>query len=119
MVGIRNLFAKPDPQPTAGAIIRWWEARRLHYNLITLAWAFLWVSISYFKGNHIWLATVLMGPTYLLSVLLPSNIWYTGGWIVDLVVKKVLRVSWTGFGPWAFGLGVGFSFLFILVVIFL
>jgi hypothetical protein len=119
MIGARDLFAKPDPQPTTGAIIRWWEARRLHYNVITLAWGFLWVLISYLRGNHMWLATPLAIPTYILSVQLPANIWYTGGWIADLIGKKVLHIPWRGFGPWALALGIAFSFLFILVVVFL
>ena len=95
------------------------EARRLHYNVLTLVWALLWASVSYLKGNHLWTATVLMIPTYLLAVQLPANIWYTGGWIFDLILKKVFKLRWTGFGPWAFGVGIGFSFLFILVVVFL
>jgi hypothetical protein len=118
MIGARNLFAKPDPQPTAGAIIRWWESRRLHYNVITLAWAFLWILVSYLRGNHIWLATPLAILTY-LGIQLAANVWYTGGWIVDLFVKKVLRIPWRGFGPWAFALGTAFSCLFILVPVFL
>ena len=119
MVGPRNLFAKSDPESTAGAIIRWWEARRLHYNVLTLAWALLWASVSYVRGNHLWTATVLMIPTYLLAVQLPANIWYTGGWIFDLILKRVFKLRWPGFGPWAFALGTALSFLFILVVVFL
>jgi hypothetical protein len=119
MVGPRNLFAKPDPEPTAGAIIRWWEARRLHYNVLTLAWALLWIPISYLTGNHLWTSTVLIVPTYLLAIQIPANIWYTGGWIFDLILKKVFKVRWPGFGPWAFAMGTGFSFVFILVVVIL
>ena len=117
MIGIRNLFAKPDPQPTAGAIIRWWESRRLHYNVITLAWAALWILVSYFGGNPMWSATPLTILT-VLGIQFFANIWYTGGWIVDLIVKKVLHISWRGFGPWGFALGLVFSLLFILVVVF-
>ena len=118
MVGARNLFAKPEPEPTAGAIIRWWESRRLHYNVITLAWGFLCITISYLRGNHVWLETPLAILTY-LGIQLAANIWYTGGWMVDLIVKKVMRIPSRGFGPWALALGIGFSFLFILVVAFL
>jgi hypothetical protein len=118
MIGARNLFEKPAPEPTAGAIIRWWEARRLHYNVITVAWTFLWVLVSYLGGNHIWLSTPLAILT-LIGVQLFANVWYTGGWIADLIVKKVLRIPWRGFGPWALGLGIAFSLLFILDEIFL
>jgi hypothetical protein len=118
MIGIRNLFAKPDPQPTAGAIIRWWESRRLHYNVLTLAWASLWILVSHFGGNPIWSATPLAILT-VLGIQFVANLWYTGGWIADLIVKKVLRIPWPSFGPWAFALGTAFSFLFILDYVFL
>jgi hypothetical protein len=86
--------------------------------VITLAWAFLWILVSYRGGNPMWLATPLTIPTYVISVQLTANIWYTGGWMADLFVKKVLRVPWRGFGPWAFALGTATSSLFILLVIF-
>jgi hypothetical protein len=57
--------------------------------------------------------------TYVFSVQVPANIFFTGGWIADLVMKKVLGLASPWFGPWAFGLGTCFSFLFILIVIFL
>jgi hypothetical protein len=117
VVGLRDLFAKLDPGATAGEIIRWWEARRLHYNVIILAWGVLWATISYLGGNHLWLDPVMI-LTYLLVIQFPANILYVSGWILDLIVKRVLRLRWSGFGPWAFGLGVGFSFVFIIVVIF-
>jgi hypothetical protein len=54
-----------------------------------------------------------------IGIQLAANLWYTGGWIADLMVKKVLRIQWPGFGPWALALGIAFSFVFILVVVFL
>lgn len=118
MVTPRKLFAKPDSPQSAGKIILWWESRRLHYNVITIAWAFLWIAVSYLRGNHVWLATPLAILTY-LGIQFAANLWYTGGWIVELIVKKILRISWQGFGPWVFALGTAFSLLFILVVVFL
>jgi hypothetical protein len=53
---------------------------------------------------------------YLLLLQLPANVWYTGGWIVDLIVKKVLRVTWLGFGVWALGLGIFLSIVFYFVI---
>jgi hypothetical protein len=114
-----NLFARPVSSATVGQIILWWEARRLYYNGIILAWALLWGTITQLRKTRDWVSSPLPILTYLFGVQLPANIFFTGGWIADLVVKKVLGLASPGFGPWAFGLGTGFSFLFILVVIFL
>jgi hypothetical protein len=107
-----KLFAKPDSTQSAGQIILWSESRRLHYNVMTVGWAFLCILVSYVGGNHTWLETPLAILT-VLGIQFFANIWYTGGWIADLIVKKVLRISWRGFGPWAFALGTAISFLFI------
>jgi hypothetical protein len=48
---------------------------------------------------------------------LPANIFYTGGWIADLVVKKVLRLPSARFGPFALGLGIAASLLFYLGIV--
>ncbi len=53
---------------------------------------------------------------YLLFLQLPANFWYTGGWIVDLIVKKVLRVTWRGLGSWALGMGIFVSLAFYFVL---
>ena len=119
MVTPHNLFSRPVTPATVGQIILWWESRRLYYNGLILAWAFLWGLITQLKKMRDWTSSPLPILTYIFSVQLPANIFFTGGWIADLVVKKVLGLASPGFGPWTFGLGTGFSFLFILVVIFL
>jgi hypothetical protein len=101
-----------------GQIILWWEARRFYYNVIILAWAFLWGLVTQISKRRDWVSSPLFILTYFFSVQVPANIFYTGGWIADLIVKRILGLTSPGFGPWAFGLGTVFSFLFILVVIF-
>ncbi len=114
-----NLFSRPVSSATLGQIILWWEARRLYYNGIILAWALLWGLFTQLRKMRDWVSSPLFILTYVFGVQVPANIFFTGGWIADLFVKKVLGLASPGFGPWAFGLGTGFSFLFILIVIFL
>jgi hypothetical protein len=114
-----NLFSRPVSSATVGQIILWWEARRLYYNGIILAWALLWGLFTQLRKTRDWVSSPLFILTYVLGVQVPANIFFTGGWIADLFVKRVLGLPSPGFGPWAFGLGTGFSFLFILVVILL
>ena len=116
IIGIRTLLAKPDPEPTAGAIIRWWEARRLHYNVLILVWALILYLAAHIETGRIDPEAFNLASlyVYLLLFQLPANIFYTGGWIADLVVKKVLRLPSARFGPFALGLGIAVSLLFYL-----
>lgn len=119
MVGLRDLFAKLGPGATAGEIIRWWEVRRLHYNVIIFAWALIVVTIYYSstgrRDKDTWTRHSLFA--YLLLIQLPANLWYTGGWIVDLIAKKFFKWPSPGFEPWALGMGIALSLLFYLVLL--
>jgi hypothetical protein len=112
----KQLFAKPDLPQSGGKIILWWEARRLHYNLIVFGWALLLglVAALGFEAGNLWTPNFLV--FYLFFFQLPANIFYTGGWIVELIVRKVLRVPVPGFGPWALGIGIAVSILFYVWV---
>jgi len=114
-----DLFARPLSSATVGQIILWWEARRLYYNVIIFTWAFLWGLLTQLRGSRDWVSSPLPILTYIFGVQLPANVFYTGGWIADLIIKKVFGLASPAFGPWAFGAGTVVSFLFILVVIFL
>jgi hypothetical protein len=108
-----DLFARPKTPQTWGNIVKWWEARRLYYNLILLIVPvqFLIFHWSAFNSLTDRSQGILL---YLLLFQLPANIWYTGGWIVDLFLKKALRLSTPGFAPWAFAAGIVFSLLFLI-----
>src|SRR2546427_177779 len=49
------------------------------------------------------------------AYLIVANIFYTGGWILELLVAKVWRVSTPVFGPIAFTLGTALSVVVTLV----
>ena len=53
----------------------------------------------------------------LLQVL--SNVWYTGGWLVELIVRAVARGNIPWFGPMALAAGTLFSFAFAAYFLFL
>ncbi|MFZ0743389.1 MAG: hypothetical protein WAM85_03240 [Terracidiphilus sp.] len=122
MLAPKDLFAQPSKPQTAGEIVKWWEARRLYYNLILLAALLVSILVSsartgqLFKGDMSTAFEMLL--IGLLFLQLPANIWYTGGWVADLLVKKVLRVTASGFGPWALGAGILFSLLFMGYIFF-
>lgn len=107
----------PQPQ-SAVDVILWWESRRLFYNGIIfvaiLVSALLVAAGSRPKRFAEYLSgtgTLVVSGLGLLQI--PANIWFTVGWIADLFVKKVLRISAAGFGPWTLAGGTVFSLLFI------
>jgi hypothetical protein len=107
-----DLFARPKAPQTWGSIVKWWEIRRLYYNLILLIvpaqiLIFHWSAFNSLTDR--WQAILI----YLLLFQLPANVWYTGGWIVDLFLKKAVRLSAPGFAPWALAAGIVFSLLFL------
>ena len=118
MITPKQLFAKPGSSQSAGKIIAWWEARRLHYNLIIFGWGLLLgvVAALGFDAGNLWTPSFLI--FYFWWFQLPANIWYTGGWIIELIVKKALGIHAPGFGPWALGIGIVVSMLFYVWVFY-
>lgn len=115
-----RLFAWPSGPQTAGGIIKWWEVRRLYFNAILLATIFSAAAVSAATNNH-GFKVGLSGPGEIIVVsiflfLIPANIWYTGGWIVDLLIKKALRLTAPGFAPVALGAGIVFSLAFMVLI---
>jgi hypothetical protein len=105
-----DLFARPKAPQTWRSIILWWESRRLYYNLIILLIPILHFRWSAFNS---WTSRWQVWVFYLVLFQLPANVFYTGGWVVDLILKKVLRLSAAGFAPWALAAGIAFSLLFL------
>ena len=130
MNAFKKLFAEMDPASSAGAIIGWWESRRVYYNLIIFGWALILLLIGLvtasilgkrnsfleLRNAYFWEFLALYYP---LFFQFPANIWYTGGWIVNLIVTKILHLPSHRFAPWALGFGIGFSLLFYLLVFLL
>ena len=99
---------------TTGQVIRWWELRRLVYNLILLA-----VGVSAIAGME-WLMTKVIPlgedavePMILvLGVLVYgflANVCYTLGWVVELWGRKTDPYAARRRGRWMFQAGLIFS----------
>jgi hypothetical protein len=95
------LFAKPSPDRRVSEVIFWWEKRRLFYNLILIV--FCACSVFGFETS---------GGVVGVILVICSNIWYTGGWIAELLLRLVTwdRMLW--FAPVMLGVGIVFSFAF-------
>lgn len=104
----------PNVQPTTVGIIKWWELRRIPYTIVVAAAGVL----SYFTANSIISMYAQRGedflnPSSLLigvpAAVLIANVFYTFGWVVDLVRQGPNLQSKERFRLVAFYSGLAFS----------
>ncbi len=116
--GRRKLRWYLSPRTEEESVIGWWEDRRSYYNLFLLLWAVLAIPIqSAIVGfiGHRWdmfSVRLLLCAVVHLFVQFFANLWYTGGWVVELLVQLCMRRPVRSFGPRALLGGTLFSFAF-------
>jgi hypothetical protein len=126
-----HLFTRSSPLVSAFDVILWWETRRLPFNLI--------VGITGVVTCAAILVLVIMassmitfpestdpaadGPEPILAVILViaygvgANVCYTGGWIAEIIARRLWGDKAAHFGEISFGLGLAFSVVLTLVPI--
>ena len=104
---------------------RWWNWRRLTYNLILIGAGFigwLMMSISIWttqphlppdQAGEVTLFTVIFQGMVFGAGLICANICFTGGPLLEMLLKPKPPRSYR---RWAFGLGTAFSLLLILAL---
>lgn len=112
------MFRVPDGERSSWEVIKWWELRRLPYNLIVGAAGFMSMIIAF---TCIPAASVLnpaedaiermleAAISFLIRVFCFVNIFYCGGWFVENVVDDIWPSEWPSPGPLLLKLGLGFS----------
>ncbi len=100
---VRLLYPAPAERRT-GAIIKWWEKRRLPYNLIVGA------SGVATLGAH-WLVHGLVPGIFgdVVAIGLFANVAYTVGSVVEVTANKIWDKKMLPVGPMLFRQGVLFS----------
>jgi hypothetical protein len=118
------LFNRKEAQKSAWSVIVWWEARRIFYNLILGVTGILTIAVCFGSaaiGEHyIGIPIGLPGsPLFALfgiaAFVIMANVCYTGGWIAELVARKIWKDQADNFGKIVFFLGLSFSVLLTLV----
>lgn len=119
---------EPDPEKppeTAREVIRWWERRRLKYNLLVVgvyvACAFLAATLypGYVKRTGAleeWPLVIVFRILYLIFIVIGSNSCYTCGWVSHLLVRIAFGDKASRSGPIAHGIGIVFSIAAILAL---
>ncbi|MBI1963355.1 MAG: hypothetical protein HY616_02680 [Candidatus Rokubacteria bacterium] len=120
----RWLFSHQLEKSHPAHVVAWWELRRLPYNVIVGATAALSLGVFFAVGFTCERAAgVPLGfptPPLLVAIAVLAygvvvNVFYTGGWILELLVARLWRVSTPAFGPIAFTLWTTLSVVVTLI----
>jgi hypothetical protein len=107
----------PEPRSLRG-IIGWWELRRIPYNIIVGSVGLCSLILFFVFITH---CDVLQPgedaeePIAIILAPFLINICYTGGWVVEIVSRLILRERIERLGPLLLKLGLGFSLLVALL----
>lgn len=109
-------FTPPAPPLTPLGALRWWELRRIPFNLVIAVYGllcfavFLWAIL----GSHtlqpgedaIEPLAIIMAPFFV-------NVAFTFGWLVEVPVRLVRPSLGAWFGPFLLRLGLGLAVFLI------
>ena len=104
-------FLYPVPAPRSiGSIIRWWESRRLAYNIAVGAAGFTTLCFVRILGRLPPASHDLLPPLSLVAVYaILANVCYTAGWVVEGSANATFGDELLPVGPPLFRQGLLFS----------
>ncbi len=118
-----RLFSRREEVAGAFDIIKWWELRRIPYNIavgaagiITLAVVVAVAAIASEKfGEPLGLPDPpIIAVFAVIGYAIGANVCFTGGWIAEIIVRKLWQERAGAFAQISFALGVVFSILLTL-----
>jgi hypothetical protein len=112
------LFARKEEDTSLLAVIKWWELRRIPYNLIvglfgvfTCVITVLVAAIASEKfGEPLGLPDPpIIAVFAVIFFAVMANVCYTGGWVAELLVRAIWKERAGDFAQISFRLGLLFS----------
>lgn len=109
---VETLYPLPDLRRTPLSMLRWWESRRLQYNLIVGSAGL--VTLSVFSAASVLLPWANFGPpgavlTAVAIYALLANGCYTLGWFIEVAARIVWGAQAPRMGPLLYREGLIFS----------
>jgi len=103
------LFPAADYRRTTLSTIAWWESRRVRYNLVVGAAGIVTMTIT----GLISLVPPGLPMVYdwrpIVAYGLLANVCYSAGWLIELVMLRVIGKRAPAIGPAMFRQGIAFS----------
>jgi hypothetical protein len=114
---LKNVFTVPSNHTSNKEIIRWWERRRIFYNTMMLAAGSVTIMLALFLHEIIFSDLINTLPPILI-VALSANLFYTSGWVVEIVCCKFIPENemLQKAGPVLFIAGISLSVLFTFAI---
>ncbi len=120
-----RFFVRAGEDLSGWGTIRWWEMRRIPYNLAVgaagIVSCLVVVACELIVENvqHVGAGPMPDPPLFALVAIvfyaIAANACYTLGWMVELLVRRIWGPASGAFGTITFALGLGFSVLLSLV----
>ena len=114
---LKNVFTVSPVHISNKEIIRWWERKRIFYNIVMLAAGSITIILALLLHEIIFTDLINALPPVLIFAL-SVNLFYTLGWVVEIVCckfipqKEVVQKA----GPVLFIAGISLSVLFTFAV---
>jgi len=117
------LFRRDNPLTTTTAVIGWWESRRIPFNLIVGSAGIASCMVCLIVGAASWIFfqsdfglpdPPIFGVIAAFAYGFMANVCFTGGWLIELLIRHIWPVESDQFAISSFSLGVIFSVLLTL-----
>lgn len=111
------VFSVPYSHESAGSIVIWWELRRIPYNIFVGCLGIISLILFFFFIEHSGQLNPgedALEPLALIFAPLFINIAYTSGWIVEIILRKIVKIHKHEIGVLLLKAGVIFSIAVIL-----
>ncbi len=119
-----SFFRREYSPRSAKEVILWWEKQRIIYNFLVglcgalaglLMFILAWVA-EQTVGEPIGIPdSTFFAFIAVIFFGIAANVCYTGGWIAELLVRRIWKESGASFGRISFGLGTIFSMVLTFV----
>lgn len=118
------LFYRNGAATSSLEVIRWWESRRLPFNgIVGAAGIVSWlvsvivgaVSATYFDSDYGLPGSPGLAIMGAFAYGIMANVFFTGGWIAELIVRRISPEKANRFAVRSFTIGLRFSVLLTLL----
>lgn len=116
-----SVLCRRDVSPaSAWQVIGWWEARRIPFNLIVgiaglvscIVIGVVGVGSFFLLGNDLGSLGSPLASLFIVFIYgIAANVFFTGGWVAELIIRKFWPVQADRFATLTYALGVTFSVL--------
>jgi hypothetical protein len=103
------LFPPADQRRTTTSLLKWWESRRLTFNVIVGGTGLLTLLVVYAISFIPPSARIPFAWQPIVAYAILANICYTFGWTIEATAQRIWGDKCPRFGPALFRQGLAFS----------